>query len=229
MDILLIAGLWLDGKEAWRDVAAVLTAGGHRAVPVAMPGQGDGDASATLEDQVDAVLAAVDAAEGGCVVVGHSAAATLAWAAADRRPQKVAKVVLIGGFPEADGGAYFGGLTVTDGVLPFPGWEPFEGPDSADLDDEAKRAFEERAIPVPEAVARGTVHLSDDRRYDVPTVLVCPEFSPEQAREWIDQGHLPELAEAKDLSLVDIDSGHWPMLTVPAELARLLADVAGQD
>jgi hypothetical protein len=49
MDILLIAGLWLDGS-AWDDVAGALEALGHRAVPLTLPGQGDGSASATLDD-----------------------------------------------------------------------------------------------------------------------------------------------------------------------------------
>jgi len=38
----------------------------------------------------------------------------------------------------------------------------------------------------------------------------------------ISQGELPELAKIQNLSLVDIDSGHWPMITAPAELARLI-------
>ena len=63
---------------------------------------------------------------------------------------------------------------------------------------------------------------------DVPVVLVCPEFSPDQAREWIDGGDVPELATAKHVDLVDIDSGHWPMLTQPKELARLLAAATGE-
>jgi pimeloyl-ACP methyl ester carboxylesterase len=225
MEILLIAGLWLDGS-VWNDVAAELERLGHHPVPLTLPGQGDGSASATLDDQVAAVLAAVDAAPGTPMVVGHSAACTLAWLAADARPEKVAKVVLIGGFPSADGEHYADFFEVTDGVMPFPGWEPFEGADSADLDEEARRAFESAAIAVPEGVVKGVVRLNDERRFDVPVVLVCPEFSPEQAREWIDAGELPELTKAKKLDLVDIDSGHWPMITRPAELARLLAAAA---
>lgn len=96
MDILLIAGLWLDAS-AWDDVVPPLEARGHRPVPIALPGQGDGSRSATLDDQLAAVLAALDNAAGKAVVVGHSAAATLAWLAADARPEQVAKVVLIGG------------------------------------------------------------------------------------------------------------------------------------
>jgi pimeloyl-ACP methyl ester carboxylesterase len=225
MDILLVAGLWLDGS-AWDDVASALEQLGHRPVPITLPGQGDGAASATLDEQVAAVLAAVDSASGRPMVVGHSAACTLAWLAADARPDRVAKLALIGGFPSADGERYADFFELKDGVMPFPGWGPFEGEDSADLDEEARRAIASAAIPVPEAVAKGTVRLSDERRYDVPVVLVCPEFTPAQAQEWIADGDLPELARAKHLDLVDIDSGHWPMFTRPRELARLLAAAA---
>jgi len=54
-------------------------------------------------------------------------------------------------------------------------------------------------------------------------VLVCPEFTPAQAREWIESGEVPELAKCKDVSFADIDSGHWPIISAPAELARVLA------
>jgi pimeloyl-ACP methyl ester carboxylesterase len=222
MDILLIGGLWLDAS-AWTDVVPELEALGHRPVPVALPGQGDGSTSATLDDQVAAVLAAIDTADGKPLVVGHSAACTLAWLAADARPERVAGVALVGGFPWDDAKLYADLFEISDGVMAFPGWGPFEGPDSADLSDAAKKAFADAAVPVPEGVARGVVHLVDERRFDVPVVVVCPEFSAAQARQWIDDGDVPELARAKHVDLVDLRSGHWPMFTRPAELARLLA------
>jgi pimeloyl-ACP methyl ester carboxylesterase len=222
VDILLIAGLWLDAS-VWDNVAAQLKARGHRAVPLTLPGQGDGNTSATLADQVAAVVAAVDAAADRPMVVGHSAASSLAWLAADARPAKISKVALIGGFPSPDGKAYFDGLPVQDGAMPFPGWGEFEGPDSADLDDAAKQAIASAAIPVPEGVTRAVIRLANERRYDVPVVLVCPEFTPAQAKEWVEQGEVPELAKSKNVSFADIDSGHWPMISAPAELARLLS------
>ncbi len=227
MDMVLIGGLWLDAT-VWEDVTGHLAERGHRAVPVTLPGQGDGNGAATLADQVAAVVAAVDAAAGRPMVVGHSAAAGLAWLAADARPEKVATVTMIGGFPAADGTAYADFFPIRDGAMPFPGWEPFEGPDSADLDEAAKESLGSRAVPVPERVATGVVRLGDERRYDVPVVLICPEFSPADARQWIDEGDVPELARARQVSLVDIDSGHWPMITAPAELARLLAEAADE-
>ena len=137
-----------------------------------------------------------------------------------------AKVVLIGGFPSSGDQPYADFFEVVDGAMPFPGWDVFEGPDAADLDEDTRRRMAAAAIPVPEGVARGVVRYRDDRRFDVPVTVVCPEFSVAQAREWIDGGQVPELARAKHLEFVDIDSGHWPMVTRPRELARLLAEIA---
>ena len=225
MDIILVAGLWLDGSS-WDAVVPVLRGRGHHPVPLTLPGQGDGSASATLDDQVAAVVAAVDAASDKPMVVGHSAACTLAWLAADARPDRVAHVVLIGGWPARDGERYANYLECQDGVMPFPGWEPYEGPDSADLDEETRRRIAAAAIPVPEGVAKGVVRLTDERRFDVPVTLVCPEFTPAQARAWIDAGNAPELTKVSRLDLVDLDSGHWPMVSRPVGLGRLLSDVA---
>ena len=228
MTMVLIGGMWLTA-EIWEATVTALAGRGQRGVPVELPGQGDGDASATLEDQLAAVVGVVDelAAQGEKpVVVGHSAASTLAWLAADRRPEQIGAVALIGGFPTSPGEAYFDAFPVVDGVVAFPGWEPFEGPDSADLDDAAKAAVAAAAVPVPGGVTMAAVAYTDDRRYDVPVILVCPEFSPDDAQEWIDDGDVPELAAARHLSYVDIDTGHWPMVSAPSALADALAGIA---
>jgi pimeloyl-ACP methyl ester carboxylesterase len=224
MDIILIAGLWLP-RSIWTEVVAELERLGHRALPVALPGVDDGKISATLVDQVSATLAVVDAADRP-MVVGHSAACTLAWMIADQRSDAIDRVVLIGGFPSADGDAYADFFPSVDGVMAFPGWGPFEGADSADLSETERDRIASAAVPVPEGVSKGVVRLTDDRRFDVPVVLVCPEFSPEEARAWIDAGDVPELSRANRLTYEDIDSGHWPMVSRPAELARILDAVA---
>jgi pimeloyl-ACP methyl ester carboxylesterase len=221
MDVVLLGGLWLPHQE-WDEVVVALAGLGHRGVPVLLPGQGDGNRTARLEDQVAAVLLAIDESEGKPLVVGHSASSALAWIAADARSQQVAGVVLVGGFPTPDGATYADFFPVVDGVMPFPGWDPFEGPDSADLDQATRDRLTAEMIPVPEGVSRGVVQLTDERRYEVPVTLVCPEFSPEQAQEWIDAGEVPELTLVTHLDLVDIDSGHWPMVTQPERLAGLL-------
>ncbi|RMB60178.1 alpha/beta fold hydrolase [Tessaracoccus antarcticus] len=227
MDIILIPGLWLRG-DAWSDVESELTRAGHRVQAVTLPGQGDGRADATLRDQVDAVVATIDAASAPVLVVGHSAASALAWIVADARPDSVVGVVMIGGMPVEDGKPYANFFPLVDGQMPFPGWEPFAGADSADLDDEARRSIEDNAVAVPEGVCHGVVSLSDDRRFDVPVTVVCPEYSPSDAQEWIDAGQVPELTRTRHVTLVDIDSGHWPMVTRPQELAGIIARAALQ-
>jgi pimeloyl-ACP methyl ester carboxylesterase len=220
MDIILIAGLWLDAT-VWNDAAAELRGYGHHPVPLALPGVDDRAATATLNDQVAAAVAAVDSADKP-MVVGHSAAGSLAWMVADQRPKAIDRVVMVGGFPQADGEAYADFFEAVDGVMPFPGWGPFDGADSADLDETTKQRLAAGTIPVPEPVSKGIVRLADERRLDVPVTLVCPEYTPEQAKTWIRDGQFPELAAARHVSYLDIDSGHWPMISRPADLARVL-------
>lgn len=224
MDMILVAGLWLR-HSTWDVVVDELERSGHRAVALPLPGVDDDSAAATLEDQVAAAVAAVDASDRP-IVVGHSAACTIAWMVADQRPDNVASVVLIGGFPASDGDTYADFFEPVDGFMAFPGWEPFEGADSADLDEETRRQVAADMVAVPEGVSRGRVRLSDDRRFDVPVVLVCPEYTPDQAKAWISAGDVPELTKVKALSYVNIDSGHWPMVTKPHELAEILAHQA---
>lgn len=225
MDVILLGGLWLTG-DVWREVAEGLAARGHRGVALTLPGQGDGATESTLQDQLEAALAAVDAADGQPLVIGHSAACTLAWLVADRRPEQVAGVGLIGGFPSSDGERYADFFEPVEGQMAFPGWASFEGPDSADLDEATRTRMESAMVPVPVGVSRGTVRYADPRRAAVPVTLICPEFGPEDARAWIAAGDVPELAQVSDLDCLDIDTGHWPMVSDPSALATVLADLA---
>lgn len=224
MEVVLVPGLWLDGAS-WDPVAARLVAAGHTVRALTLPGMESKNADrsgVTLEDHVAAVVDAVDAAVGAALVVGHSAAAALAFCAADARPEKVARVIYIGGFPTSDGEQLMGGLPAAGDGVPFPGWDLFEGADSADIDEATKAELLERFIPSPVGVVTGTVKLSDERRYEVPATAICPEFSPEDLRNWIEAGEIPELAKTAHLELVDIDSGHWPQFTQPDRLAELI-------
>ena len=120
MDLILIPGLWLDGA-VWTETAAALQQAGHRVDALTLPGQGDGNTHATYDDQVAAVLAAVDRSESKPYVVGHSAASALAWVAADARPDRLAGVAFIGGFPVPDGQTYAAFFPCTDaGRWPSP-------------------------------------------------------------------------------------------------------------
>jgi pimeloyl-ACP methyl ester carboxylesterase len=233
VDIILIPGLWLDGPS-WEKVVPTLEQAGHRTDALTLPGMESKDTDRsriTLRDHVHAVVAAIDScgSDRRVVLVGHSAGCGIAHAAVDARPDRVARAVYVGGFPTADGDALASGFPAENGEVPLPDWSAFEEEDLADLDDQARVEFRERAIPSPEHVTSDPQQLSDERRYDVPVTVICPEFTSEMLRKWIEQGLAPvrELGKIRAVEYVDLPTGHWPQFTRPGDLARaILASVA---
>lgn len=225
MDIVLVAGLWLQ-QSIWDETSALLRERDYRGVPVSLPGQDDDNTGAILSDQIDAVINEIDNAPGAPVVVGHSAACSLAWLAADARPYKVGKVVLVGGFPHAEGESYADFFDYEEGLMPFPGWDQFDDRDTADLDHAARRAMEESMTAVPKGVTQAVMRYTDVRRYSIPVAVVCPEFSVTEAQEVIDSGDVYEIANTTRVTLHDIDSGHWPMISKPGAFTEALIEAA---
>ena len=192
-----------------------------------MPGLESADADRAgirLRDHVDAVVAAIDVAGGPVVLVGHSGGGAIAHAAADARPDRVARVVYVDSGPLAHGHAINDELAAVNGEIPLPDWSQFGEEDLRDLDDELRRAFRTRAVPQPAAVASDPQVLTDERRYDVPVTVIACEFSSEQLKEWIEQGHpyVAELAAVRDVEYIDLPTGHWPEFTKPEELSQAI-------
>ena len=226
MDIILIAGLWLDGSS-WDEVKPALVDAGHRVRALTLPGLESADADRTgirLRDHVEAVVAAIDESDGPVVLVGHSGGGAIAHAAADARPDRVARVVYVDAGPLGDGGAINDQLPVVDGEIPLPDWSEFDEADLRHLDDESREAFRARALPSPKAVAYDPQVLTDNRRYDVPATIIACEFTSEQLREWIAQEnpYVAELAAMHDVEYIDLPTGHWPQFTKPLELSQAI-------
>jgi len=233
MDILLIPGLWLDGSS-WDEVVPALAQEGHRPHALTLPGMESKDADRseiTLRDHVDAVVEVIDSldpADGRVVLVGHSGGGAIVHAAVDARPDRVARVVYVGGEPVGEGGVINDGFPAKDGEVPLPEWSQFSDEEVADLDDEQRAAFRERAIPSPAHVTSDPQRLSDVRRYDVRATVITCEYTGAMLREWMAQGHpgTQELAKIRDVDYIDMRTGHWPQFTRPDELARaILASV----
>jgi pimeloyl-ACP methyl ester carboxylesterase len=175
---------------------------------------------------VQAVVAAIDSVDGEVVLVGHSAGAAIAHAAVDARPDRVARAIYVGGFPLGDGGGDPGGYPAENGEIRFPDWSGFEEEDLADLDDDARAWFVERAIPAPARASSDPQRLSDERRYDVPVTVISTEFSSETLQSWINRDLEPvrEFTLIKEVEYVDLPTGHWPQFTKPEELARIILE-----
>jgi pimeloyl-ACP methyl ester carboxylesterase len=226
VDIILIPGFWLDGSS-WSEVAPALEQAGHRVRALTLPGLESADADRggiRLRDHVAAVVAAVDDAGGSVVLVGHSGGGTIAYAAADARPDRVARVVFVDAGPLANGRPINDELRAVGGEIPLPEWSEFDEADLRDLDEELRASFRARAVPEPAAVAHDPQVLTDERRRDVPATIIACEFPSGQLRAWIAQGHpyVAELAAVRDVEYIDLPTGHWPQFTRPVELGKAI-------
>jgi pimeloyl-ACP methyl ester carboxylesterase len=234
MDIILIPGFWLDGSS-WDDVVPALERAGHRAHALTLPGMESRDtdrSSITLGDHIDAVVREIDSLgpDGGqAVLVGHSGGGAIAHAAADARPDRVARVVYVDSMPLGEGGLINDELPAENGEIPLPDWSLFEAEDMTDLGDELRAAFRARAIPTPEHVACDRQRLGDERRYDVPVTVIACEFSSVMLRQWLEQGHpgVRELSKIRDVGYIDLPTGHWPQFTRAADLGEAIVASVG--
>ena len=231
MDIVLVHGAWLNGSS-WDAVVPFLEAAGHRPQALTLPGMESKEtdrSGISAEDQINAVVAAIDKAEGPVLLVGHSMGSGIAHAALDARVDRVARVVHVGGFPGGDGTPLLSGLDAENGEVSMPDWEEAgEEANVADFDPESLTRFYGNAIPEPERVLNDPVRLSDERRYQVPVTMVCPEYTAADLRNWVAQGEVSELAKITEVEYVDIGGGHWPQLTQPENLARVILTAAEQ-
>ena len=179
-----------------------------------------------MADHVEAISAAVRAAGRPVVLAVHSGTGASGYLATDRVPEHIAAVVYVDSAPAS--GAIDPGFTEVERPL-APTWEEL-GENLDGLTEEQLAAFRARAVPEPGAAISGWIELTDERRLDIPSVVLCTGASSEDMKKWMKGGDswLGGLAELRDVRWVDLPTSHWPMWSKPAETAALLAEVAEQ-
>jgi pimeloyl-ACP methyl ester carboxylesterase len=226
--IVLVPGFWL-GAWAWDEVAAALRADGHDVTAVTLPGLESADAdrsSITLADHVDAICQAVQAAGPPVVLAVHSATGFSGYAASDRIPEQIAAMVYVDTAPGK--GALDPDFEGAE--LPMK-WESIEAEENLDgLSEEQKETFRQRAVPVPGALLREGVELTNDARRDIPSTIICTGFTSEQYKESAKEGYsfLAGLPELRNVTWIDLPTSHWPMWSKPQETAEIIGDVANK-
>jgi pimeloyl-ACP methyl ester carboxylesterase len=225
--IILVPGWWL-GAWAWDEVASALGAAGHDVTALTLPGLESADtdrSTITFSDQVDAICDAVAAAGRPVVLAVHSGAGAPGYAVTDRIPEQIAAMVYV------DTGPAKGALEPEfDGVeKPLPPIEELRKEENLDgISDEQVAMFTARAIPEPGDMLRGSAELTNDRRLDIPSTVICTAFSSEQYKEALKEGYsfLAGLGELRNVTYLDLPTSHWPMWSRPQELAKIIGDVA---
>lgn len=241
---VLVPGAWLGGW-VWERTAHRLRQRGHDVHPVTLTGLGErarlGGPDVNLDTHVADVVDLVrDQGLHDVVLLGHSYAGIVVTGAADRIPERLAKVVYLESGPVPDGVAYLDmedpkakerderqvAETGDGWRLAMPSWEELEQVNGASLEGlgDAERAWlRDHATDHPFGTYTQPLRLRDGAAEPLPKVLISSSFPLEQVRELIAGGHPWFAALASpEWELLELRTGHWPMASRPDDLADLL-------
>jgi pimeloyl-ACP methyl ester carboxylesterase len=227
--VVLVPGFWL-AADSWSMVEAELSTNGVTFTSITLPGLGDGTppASVRLSDQIDFLAETIARIDGDVVLVGHSGAGPICHAAASRHTERVRRIIHVDTWPLPPGRSINAELADDHDVVPLPDWSVFENEDLIDLDDELRARFRAMAHDQPAAVARDPFPEMDASRFDIPTTIICCEFTSAQLKTWMsaEAEIFAETSRMRTLDFVDLPTGHWPQFTKPHELAAALLSLA---
>ncbi|MBB5631358.1 alpha/beta fold hydrolase [Sphaerisporangium krabiense] len=239
---VLVPGFWL-GAWAWREVTERLRADGHTAYPLTLTGLADrehlGGPETRLDTHIDDIVTTIlheDLRE--VVLVAHSGAGGPVTGAADRVPDRIAKVVYLDSGPLPDGlcqldfyepeGRDFVRSRLSDGWrYGPPTWQEQTalGASTAGIPEDAKPGIAARMTPQPYGTLTQPLRLAGAGA-DLPKALVSCSFPLDQVKAMIAAAH-PFFAalSGPEWELHALPTGHWPMFSRPSDTAHLLGSL----
>jgi hypothetical protein len=215
----LVHGAW-HGAWAWERLAPELEVRGHHPVAVELPGD---DSDKGLDDYAQAVADALGDAD-DVVLVGHSLAGLTVPLVPALRP--VARIVLVAALVPRPGQSLIDQLRGEDrGILMPAGRSADEDKRTAWTDAAtAIDALYHDADPIDAAAAFARLRPQAARPQVEPTPLrAWPDVPTEYVVCTQDRMVDPDYQRRQPFPQRMLSSGHSPMLSHPAELARLLA------
>jgi pimeloyl-ACP methyl ester carboxylesterase len=228
---VLVPGAWL-GAWAWKRVVPLLEKQGHEAFPVTLTGMGERAHLATkdlgIDTAVEDVLSVIRYNDlDDFVLVGHSFAGKVVAPVADRLYDSVREIIYLDAFrpekvrsPQAalDPASEYGQLP--PGTFSIPLTEEIIERIGSDVQGQDRKWMMSKATPWPVKPAADPITLSES--FDsVKNAFVFCTKSGDPVDDII-AGKWGKL----DGPYRVIDSGHWPMITRPAELAEDLVALA---
>jgi pimeloyl-ACP methyl ester carboxylesterase len=245
---VLVGGGWLGGW-CWQSVARQLRNQGHDAYPVTLTGLGErvhlASPEVDLETHITDVVNLIEFEDlREVVLVGHSYAGLVITGVADRVPERIALLAYLDAGPSPDGAAFMdlqppAAIELIERLvneagegwrIPLPTWEELEGVMGASLEGLGQHERDQmRAQATAQPLRTWTQPLSlrNPAREELPKLLITCSLPLAQVRQMIAAGHPWFAALAgPQWSFRELPTGHWPMFSVPDQLASLLADLS---
>lgn len=230
---VLIPGAWLGGWVWNRINTRLEKEGGHTVYPITLTGMGDRVHLASedmgIETAIQDVLNVVKFNDlEDFILVGHSFAGKVAASVADRVHDKVRKILYVDAFrPQKNLRTPQGAFSPDEfaprrkGQWTIPLTEEIVDAIGKDVKGEDRRWLISKATPWPMKFATEPVMLSE--KFDsVRNAFIFCTGGGDQVDEIV-AGKWGKL----DGPYKVIESGHWPMITKPDELAKDMLDLAG--
>ena len=235
---VLVHGSW-QGAWCWEGVRERLRARGHRVLAPALPGRGavaDDRSWIGPEDNVAAVLLALDTAgDEPVVLVGHSLGGVTVSQVADRRPDRIDRLVYCAAFVLDDGESAADVMpeqmrtaitelaaTRADRAIPMP-WELWRANFIQTADEQLARASFGRLVPDPYRPAFEPIRLRRPVHRELPASFVAMSDDQTMPTGFWHPGMTGRLPGAH---VVEIDGDHEVMLSAPIRLADALHHTA---
>ncbi len=227
--IVLVGGSFL-GAWAWERVTPLLTAYGHQVHPLTLTGFGDrahlGSSDTTLTTHARDITAAIKyAGLREVVLVAHSYGGAPATIAANTIPERISHVVYLAALLPQAGKSLFDSTPapIVEAIMETvrDGWIPVMSDEVIDADfGEHGLTPEDRAWLRARGAGQPIGTYQDPARADISAARRLPRTYIACAA---DPGGPPRLP---GLDVITLDAGHWPMITEPESLARVLDEVA---
>lgn len=239
---VLVPGFWL-GAWVWRPVADPLRERGHAVHAVDLAGMGErvdlASPETDLTTHIDDVVRLLEQQDlHDVVLVGHSYGALVTTGAADRVPERVARLVYVdsGPLPNGMAQADFEGpdaRAANDALVEThgQGWRLQPPPWAAlaatvpEVDGTAVAALVAGSHPQPWLTATQPVALTGAWERLPRTGVLC-SYSLEQLQQMAPHAPVFRHMVDGDWTHVELPTWHWPMVSRPAELARVLEAVS---
>ena len=240
---LLVHGAW-GGAWYWRDTLNTLIRAGHRAHAVTLTGLGERAHLLTpdinLETHIADVLGALDTEElEDCILVVHSYAGMLGTAAADRRPGKLRHLVYVDAVLPAPGETWGSAHSAETRTQRIAGAEAnaqyaFPAPPASafGLSGALAEWVERRSAAHPGHTYTQALDFDPVRVAAVPrTFISCTDprlatIDPSRQRIANPQFWGGAWAGGGGVRVVEMATGHDPMLSEPEAFQRLLLQLA---